>query len=185
MAHLFGSAGEMGWVALKALLLYVSAVLFFRLGKRRSLTDLSPFDFIAAVAVGSVVGRVPNAHDASYLSGVVTLAAVLAAHAAVTRLRQFPSVAQLIDHRPRLLVARGRVLEDELLRCGLTRADLLGLLRRQGVAELDEVRFAIFEQRGHVSVIRGAATADGEEPGLVRDALSHAESGGRAARPSL
>ncbi len=168
MDHLIGGAGELGWVALKALLLYFTAVLCFRLGKRRSLTDLSPFDFVAAVAVGSIVGRVPNAHDASYLAGLATLVAVLVAHACVTRLRQFPGVAHLLDHAPRLLVVRGRVLDEELLRCGLTLADLHGLLRRQGVAELGEVRFAIFEQRGHVSVIR-ATGRDGPEPDLVRD----------------
>lgn len=37
----------------------------FRVGQRRALADLSPFDFVAAVAVGSIAGLVPNASDAS------------------------------------------------------------------------------------------------------------------------
>lgn len=61
MDHLVGGVGELGWVALKALLLYLTAVLGFRVGQHRTLADLSPFDFVAAVAVGSIVGRVPNA----------------------------------------------------------------------------------------------------------------------------
>ncbi|MBV1799748.1 DUF421 domain-containing protein [Siccirubricoccus sp. G192] len=176
MDHLIGGAGEMGWVALKALLLYVTAVLGFRIGQRRTLTDLSPFDFVAAVAVGSIVGRVPNASDASYLAGVATLAAVLFAHWCVTRLRQFPSVAHLIEHAPRLLVADGRVLDDDLRRCGLTRSELYGILRLRGIEDLSEVRFAIFEQRGQVSVIRNTERS-GPGMDLARDIVAHPSPG--------
>jgi hypothetical protein len=52
----------------KALLLYLTAVLGFRVGQGRTLAELSPYDFVAAVAVGAIVGRIPNAHDASYLA---------------------------------------------------------------------------------------------------------------------
>ena len=153
MDHLVGGVGELGWVALKALLLYLTAVLGFRVGQRRTLADLSPFDFVAAVAVGSIVGRVPNASDASYLAGLATLAALLLAHWGLTRLRRFPSVAHLLEQTPRLLVAQGRVLEGELRRCGLTGDDLDGLLRRQG--------------------IRGPGRGALRRPGAARAALRH------------
>ena len=171
MDHLVGGAGELGWVALKALLLYLTAVLGFRVGQRRTLADLSPFDFVAAVAVGSIVGRVPNASDASYLAGLATLAALLLAHGGLTRLRRFPSVAHLLEQTPRLLVAQGRVLEDELRRCGLTGDDLDGLLRRQGIGDLGEVRYAVLEPRGQLSVIRHAERSSPEPP-LVRDIVA-------------
>jgi hypothetical protein len=59
-------------VAIKALLLYATAVAGFRLGERRALAEISAFDVIAAVAVGAIVGRVPTARDAGYLAGAVT-----------------------------------------------------------------------------------------------------------------
>jgi uncharacterized membrane protein YcaP (DUF421 family) len=153
MEHLTGGLDQLGWVGAKALLLYATAVLGFRISKRRTLAELSPFDFVAAVAVGAIVGRVPNASDASYLDGAMTLVAVLGAHAVVTRLRQFPSMVHLIEHSPRVLVADGRVLEDELRRCGLTHADLYGILRQHGVRRLDSVRYLVFEQRGRASFV--------------------------------
>lgn len=170
MEHLIGGAGEMGWVALKAILLYLTVVVAFRLGQRRTLADMSAFDFVAAVAVGSIVGRVPNAHDASYLAGLATLVAVLGCHWALTRLRQFPSVASLLDQSPCLVVAEGRVLEAGLRRCALTQGDLFALLRRQGLGELAEIRYAILEPRGQLSVIRRGGA--GEAPSLVRAALA-------------
>ena len=166
MEHLIGGAGELGWVAAKAVLLYLTAVLGLRLGVRRTLADLSPFDFVALAAVGSVVGRLPSASDSSYLAGAATLVALLAAHRCVSRLRRFPSVAHLVEHAPRLLVAHGQVLDHELRRCGMTRNDLYGLLRQRGIGELSEARFVVLERRGQVSVIRSGG-AGGAEPELV------------------
>src|SRR5947209_525600 len=147
MGHLIAGGAELGWVAAKALLLYLTAVIGFRLGERRTLAQMSPFDFVAAIAVGAIVGRVPNASDASYLAGGVTLLTMLAGHACITRLRTFPSVAALLDRPPRLLVANGRVLDPELARCGLTRRDLHSALRQRGIKHLAEVQYVIMEER--------------------------------------
>src|SRR5205807_3827401 len=65
MDQLMGGGSELFWVALKALLLYVTAIGGFRLGERRTLAEMSAFDFVAAVAVGAIVGRVPNSSTTS------------------------------------------------------------------------------------------------------------------------
>lgn len=174
MSHLFGGNEAVGWVVLKAFLLYLTAIIGFRLGERRTLAEMSPFDFVAAVAVGAIVGRVPNA-ETSYLAGAATLVTVLVTHAVITRLRQFPRLAHLIEHAPRLLVVRGQVLEDEVRRSGLTLSDLYGLLRQRGIEDLGEVRYAIFEERGHVSVIRQGEHEDGARD-LLRDIVTQSSS---------
>lgn len=161
MNYIIDHPAELVLVAGKAFALYFTAVVGFRLGERRTLADMSPFDFVAAVAVGAIVGRVPNATDTGYVAGALTLVSVLLAHSVVTRARRFPSVAALLDHGPRLLLARGEVLDRELRRSGLTRTDLYALLRRQNVRDLSEVRYVILEQRGNISVVR--------EPGYTYD----------------
>jgi uncharacterized membrane protein YcaP (DUF421 family) len=171
MTELFGGLATLGWVALKALLLYLTAVFGFRLGERRTLAEMSAFDFVAAVAVGAIVGRVPNSSTTSYLQGAATLATVLAAHRIVSRLRQFPPVARMFDHPPRVLVSRGQVIEAELRRAGLTRDDLFGLLRQRGVLELKDVHLVIFEQRGKISIVRESQPKSAT-PELLRDLVS-------------
>jgi uncharacterized membrane protein YcaP (DUF421 family) len=168
--ELIGGAGELGWVALKALLLYITAIVGFRL-ERRTLAEMSPFDFVAAIAVGAIVGRVPNSDTTSYLAGATTLVTLLVAHRLLTRLRFFPRFSRLIDHAPRLLVSHGRTLETELRRSGLTRTDLYALLRQQGIEDLSEAKFVILEQRGQISIMRH--TEDSER-GLAREILERA-----------
>jgi uncharacterized membrane protein YcaP (DUF421 family) len=177
MTELVGGGAGLGWVAVKALLLYLTAVVGFRVGDRRTLAEMSPFDFVAAVAVGAIVGRVPNASETSYLAGAITLATLLIAHRLLMRLRYIPSLAHLIERTPRVLVADGQVVERELRRCGLTYADLYSQLRQSGVGELAEVRYLIFEPSGQLSLIR-RTEANSPLPELVRDAVAPA-----AARP--
>ena len=171
MNELVGGVSQLGWVALKAFLLYLTAVFGFRLGERRTLAEMSAFDFIAAVAVGAIVGRVPNASTTSYLAGATTLVTVLVAHRGISMLRRFPSVATMFDHPPRVLVSRGEVVRSELQRSGLTREDLYGLLRQHGVLTLDDAHLVIFEQRGKVSIIR-KSDINGSEPELIRNIQS-------------
>jgi uncharacterized membrane protein YcaP (DUF421 family) len=159
--EIVGQGSSLGWVALKAALLFLTAVAGFRLSGRRTLAELSAFDFVAAVAVGAVIGRVPNSTTTSYVQGAVTLVTVLVLHNVVTRLRFLPRIALLVDHPPRLLVRDGQIQDRWLRRCGLTRDDLFGLLRQQGVVDLAEVRYVIFEQRGRVSVVLRSASPDG------------------------
>lgn len=103
--------------------------------------------------------------DAVLERGVV----VLLAHGIVARLRYVPSIADLIDREPRLLVLNGHVVDRELRRAGLTERDLHGLLRQQGVYDVANVRVAIFEERGRVTVVRAGAAPD--DAPLLRDVL--------------
>jgi uncharacterized membrane protein YcaP (DUF421 family) len=164
---------HLAWIAGKAVLLYATAIIGLRLGKRRILAELSPFDFVAAVAVGAIVGRIPSAADADYLAGAVTLIAVLFAHALVSHLRRYSLVACLVDQSPKILVANGKILEDELRRSGLCRADVDSLLRLRGVHSVGEVEYLIFEDGGKVSVVADPARAQPSQT----DLFSHAARG--------
>jgi uncharacterized membrane protein YcaP (DUF421 family) len=119
LRDVLGTSGDIVAVVVKAVLLYATAVVGFRVAARRTLAEMNAFDFVAAVAVGAIVGRVPNADGTGYLEGMATLVAVLASHGVLTRLRRVPAVAALTDHAPRLLVVRGEVQERQLRRRGL------------------------------------------------------------------
>lgn len=165
MHQLFGGGTELVWVAIKAFLLYLTAVFGFRIEGRRTLAEMSPFDFVAAVAVGAIVGRVPNTDTTSYLAGAVTLVTVLLLHWIITRARFIPSFAQVVNPSPRILVASGRVFESELWRCGLTDEDLLALLRQHGIADPREAQYVVFEPSGQISVMprKGGNTHSSKE----------------------
>lgn len=168
MPELIGGSSGLGWVALKAVLLFTVAVIGLRLGERRTLAQLSAFDFAVAVAIGAIIGRGATASDTSFATSAIALVTLLVAHRVVAILRRHSRVVRLIDHPPRVLVARGELQGAELARAGLTAEDVYALLRENGVADLGQVGYLLYEPRGVVTV-----TGAGREPGpLVRDGLN-------------
>ena len=150
-----------GWrpaafAALKALALFFTAVAAFRLTLRRTIAEFTPFDWVTAVAVGAVVGRTATAADTSWLTGAAALLALIAAHDIVARLRFVPWLRRLVDPPVRVLIRDGQLDETNLRRCGLTREDLDAILRQHGHQTPADVRLAVFETKGVVSVFGDA-----------------------------
>ena len=172
MSHaLAGQWPHLGWVAAKAVLLFAVAVVGLRLATRRTLAELSVYDFVTAVAVGAVVGRVPNASGTSFAAGAVTLVVLLGAHNLVGRVRINASWGRALGHRPVVLISGGVVDEAALRQRQLSDDDLASLLRARGVTDLTEVECAIYEPSGALSVVRRGE----QSGGLVRVLLGAGE----------
>jgi uncharacterized membrane protein YcaP (DUF421 family) len=154
MTELFGNSGGLGWVAVKAALMFVVAVAGFRVGERRTLAELGVFDFVVAVAAGAIVGRTTTSSTTSFTTGAVALVTLLLAHRLIAAGRRHSRFGRLVDQPPRLLVDHGSVQDAELARAGLTVADVATLLRQRGVVDLDEVAYLLYEARGAVTLIR-------------------------------
>jgi uncharacterized membrane protein YcaP (DUF421 family) len=173
---------QLGWTALKAFLLYLTALFLLRAGERRTLAELAPFDVVAMVALGAILGRTATASDTAYAVGAVALVTLVIAHRIVARVRMSRRrvIRRLLEHPPTILVHDGVLRDDALRRCRLTPEDLYSTLRRKGIADLSTVHLAIFEPEGRLSVLR-VGELDGD---LVQAALREAPSAkGAPTRP--
>ena len=141
------------YAAIKALALFATAAAAFRFGGRRTIAEFSPFDWVTAVAVGAIVGRSATAHDTSWLTATAALLALMLAHGMVTRLRFVPWIRRLVDPPVRTLIRDGQIDDANLRRIGLTHDDLNAALRQRGYEHPAEIRLALFEAKGTVSVL--------------------------------
>ncbi len=153
---------SVGYVAVSAVLIYVSTVLALRcFGERRTLTQMTIYDFAVAVALGAIVARTATTRTPSYVEGVTAVVALLITHNAISAARVWFSGARKIFGRDALvLVVAGQVQERALRRAHMTQDDLHTALRERGIASLAEVRVALLESRGAFSVLRSDAPDD-------------------------
>jgi uncharacterized membrane protein YcaP (DUF421 family) len=152
MAWLTGNWTQLGQVAAKAVLMYVTALVVLRLGERRTLAQWTIIDFATAVAMGAIIGRTAIAQQ-SYVTGAVALVTLVAVHRAASVLRFNDLFGKLFDHRVRVLVADGKIRRRQLRRRGLTDNDLYTQLRQRGVFTLDGVKFVLYETKGSITVV--------------------------------
>jgi uncharacterized membrane protein YcaP (DUF421 family) len=154
MSYLIGHCSALGWTALKALLLFAVTVIGLRLSQRRILAELNVFDLAVIVAVGAIIGRTATSSTTSFATGAVALATLLVAHRVVAELHCRRWFTGLLDRRPLILLAHGRLQPEALRSAGLTPSDVYRLLRQAGHGDLDRLEYALYEENGHLTVVR-------------------------------
>ena len=158
--HLLGiglppSQLEFQHLALRSLVVFISAVVMARVGDRRSLGRNAGFDVMLGVILGSVVSRAINGQAAFFptLGAGFVLIFLHRLLGAAAFHSHFFSV--LVKGRDRLLVKDGKVDVKEMRRTKITEDDLLENLRLEGqVRSPDEVLEARLERNGAVSVLK-------------------------------
>ena len=151
-------------IAFRVVAIYLFAALLLRLMGKRGLRQLSPFEFVVVIALGSATGDAMFYPEVPILYAWVVIAMVvlldrLFAHAQL----RWRKVNTFLEGEPRPLVWEGRVLESNLQAEGLRRDEFLSLLREEGIERTDEVRFAFLERSGRIGWIRGEEGAVGTE----------------------
>jgi uncharacterized membrane protein YcaP (DUF421 family) len=170
VSELIGGVSGLGWAALKAVLMFVVAVVGLRIGERRTLAQLGVYDFAVAVAVGALIARTATSTTTPFATGAVALVTLLLAHRGITLLRRHHLLGPLVDAPPRVLIANGNPQHRELAKAGLTLEDVLALLRVNNVTSIEDVQYMLYESRGALTIVTG----DGPVGPLVRDGLAAA-----------
>jgi uncharacterized membrane protein YcaP (DUF421 family) len=166
MSWLIGNHAALWQAAVKAALMYATALGALRLGERRTLAQWTIIDFATAVAMGAIIGRTAIAQQ-GYAPGAIALCTLVAVHRVVSVLRFRPWLGKVVDHRVRILVAHGRLRRDQMRKCGVTDNDLFTQLRQRGVFTLEGVRYVLYESKGSITVVPEDAPDDDHVP-LVR-----------------
>lgn len=134
---------------------YVTLVIFLRISGKRTLSKLNAFDFVVTVALGSSLATALITKDVTLVDGTLAFALLIALQFLVTwssvRTRW---VRRLVTGEPRLLLYRGRLLEDAMRRARLTEGEVLSAVRSAGIARLEDVEAVVLETDGSLSVVR-------------------------------
>ncbi len=147
---------------IRSVVVYVFLLLAFRLAGKRQLGQMTAFDVVVLLIISNVVQNAVIGNDNSLGGGLLGATVILLLNALIAWLTfQYKGVERLVEHVPTVLVRNGRVLRENLRRERLSLPEFRAALRREGVVSLQDVRYVILEEDGHLSVIprRSAASA--------------------------
>lgn len=152
--------GDMSWalageIALRTAVMYLYTLAVVRVMGKRGLGQLSPFELVIIVALGSAVGDPMFYTDVPLIHGLLVITAVVALQRALVHLTERnQTLERMIESVPVLLVSDGRIVDAALDQEDLSEAELLMALRQNGIEYLGEVRRAYLEPSGQLSVFR-------------------------------
>ena len=146
--------GDLAMVILASALVYASVIAFTRISGLRSFAKASAFDTAMTIAVGSLMASTLVSPNPPVLQGIVGIAMLFVWQALVAYLRLASSrSARVIDNEPLLLMRTGEFLEDNLKAANYSERDLWAHLRLAGVLDPGDVRAAVLETTGDVSIL--------------------------------
>ncbi len=152
-------------VALRTTVVYLALLVGLRLTGKRQLGQLSVFDLVLLLVIANAVQNAMVGPDTSVWGGLVAAGVLLVWHRIIGWVaRRSRKVAKLLGGSPTLLIHDGHVLSDVLAHEGLTEAELLQALREHGIAAPADVRLAVLEPDGMISVIQYADVKPGARP---------------------
>jgi len=142
-------------LVLRAIAVYLFLLVVTRVIGRRELSSLQPFDLILLIVLGDAVQQGLTQDDYS-VTGAVLVVGTLAVLQVTTSWvgYHFPRVRPLLEGEPLIVVEDGKVLERNAKRERLSIEEIAEEARKQQIAHLDEVKWAVLETSGELTFIK-------------------------------
>ncbi len=133
---------------------YLLVVVLMRLSLRRSAGELAMMDLAFVFLIAESLTNAMAVEDQSMVDGLVLVLTIMVWNYLLNSLSySVPLIERLISPPPLQVVREGRLLTRNMRREFLTKQELMGHLREEGVEDLAEVKAAYVEADGTVSVI--------------------------------
>ncbi len=141
-------------LVVRSIAVYAFLLLILRISGKRQIGQLAPFDLVLLLVLSNAVQNSMSAGDNSLIGGLLiasTLVAInfLVGYATYKNKR----LEALLEGRPQILIHDGRLYDDVMAKSQLTHHELDAALRQAGCMSIAEVRSAILENNGVISVI--------------------------------
>jgi uncharacterized membrane protein YcaP (DUF421 family) len=142
-------------IAFRTAVVYLALLLGLRLTGKRQAGQMTPFDFLLLLLLANAVQNAMTGPDTSLAGGMVAAGTLFVLNIIVAwSVRRSARAEQMVEGTPTILIRRGQIINVNLAKEGITRDDLLRTLREHGIETVEEVRSAILEIDGTVSVIK-------------------------------
>jgi uncharacterized membrane protein YcaP (DUF421 family) len=145
---------SLGLIALRTVAVYAALLAGLRLAGKRELGQMTSFDLTVVLLISNAVQNAMVGPDASLTGGLLAAATLLVVNWALVQLGlRSRRLRGILIGSPALLVLDGRLIEAHLRHEGLSEDEVLQALHEHGVASLHEVKMAVLEVDGTISVI--------------------------------
>ena len=149
----------LGEIAIRTLAVYIILMIGLRLAGKRELGQMSVLELVLILLIANGVQNAMIGFDTSLSGGVVAALTLLTANAVVSR---FVARTEWLQHAvrgtPSMLVNHGQVIADHMRREAISTDELMMAIREHGIERLEDVKMAVIEVDGTISIVPREAT---------------------------
>ncbi|MES2455295.1 MAG: YetF domain-containing protein [Bacteroidota bacterium] len=143
-------------IILRSLAVYAFMLVAIRLTGKKELSQLNTTDVVLILLISNAVQNAMVGNNTSLLGGLIAAAVLFALNFLLKKLMfRSKRFRDLISQQPEILVHNGNLDFTKLSKLGITNDELQEAMREHGVERYKDVKLAILEVDGNISIISG------------------------------
>lgn len=141
-------------IVFRITLIYLFIFLAMRIMGKREFSEMAPTEFITLLLIPEIVSQGMVGDDFSITNALVGLSTLFVLVYAISTMRHVSRrFESTVTSEPTVLVHRGRLLEANLNRERVSPDEIYAELRRSGLERIAQVRWAVLESEGTITII--------------------------------
>ena len=139
----------------RGLAIYLFILLWFRIVGKRSLAESTTFDFVLLLIISEVTQQALVGQDYSLTGSFILIVTLITTDLLFSLLKEnFPSFGKVTEGLPLLIVNEGKPLLKRMRKSKVSEEDVLEAARvLHGLQKMQEIKYAILEKSGDISII--------------------------------
>jgi uncharacterized membrane protein YcaP (DUF421 family) len=140
---------------LRGVAIYVFLLLIFRISGKRSLGQVTTFDFVLLLIIAETTQQALLGDDYSVTNAFVLIGTLVGVDIGLSLLKQRSAkLDQLLEGAPLVIVEDGTPLKESMTKARVDEADVLHAARElQGLERMEQIKYAVLERNGDITVV--------------------------------
>ena len=142
-------------VLTRTFIIYISLIFVMRLMGKRQLGELEISDLVTTFLISEIASLPITDTEIPLSHAIIPIIALLSLEVGIsTLLSKFPKIKFIFSDRPSTLIKDGVLCKKAFEDSRLSFDELFSQLRQQGYDDISQIKYAILEQNGNITVIQ-------------------------------
>jgi uncharacterized membrane protein YcaP (DUF421 family) len=147
---------------LRVVMIYLFLMVALRLMGKREFGELAPFDFVVLLLIPEMFSQAMVREDFSLTNAFIAVSTLLTLVFITTLLNfRFKAFGKIIAGVPAVLVRHGYLVPETLQKERVAPGEVLDAMHAAGLHRMEEVRWAILETDGRITIVPWEASGSG------------------------
>lgn len=143
-------------IILRSVAVYLFMIIALRIFGKKELSQLNTADVILILLISNSVQNAMVGNDTTLWGGLAAATVLFFINFALKKLMfKFPGFSKLLEEKPVILIHNGNLDFKSLSKLNITSDELREAMREHGVENFKDVKLAILETDGNISIISG------------------------------
>jgi uncharacterized membrane protein YcaP (DUF421 family) len=140
---------------LRAAAVYLFLLVLFRIAGKRTLSDVTTFDFVLLLIISEATQQALLGEDFSLTNAFLVIITLIGLDIVLSLwVQRWPWLSKWIEGLPLVIVEHGQPLRERMKRVRVSEDEILTAAReRRGLARMDQIQYAVLERSGGISII--------------------------------